>query len=332
MKISSSAPDCSTGVVFERTTLTTHYNLADRLVNGTYYWCVVAQDAHNDDGQLSSPRQFTVVYAQSPQPRSPANISSPRYTPQFRWMAVKGANRYRLYWGTTENFAPGTYTTRDVVQTTYTPDSSFPNDQTTYWKVVALYGGGWEGPASPTWRFTKSWNHPPVLMTPRNNELVNVPLFTWTPVREAAYYEVQASWDPGFSTTRWSATTPNTFYWRNQWDVADWAVSTYWRVRAVDVNGYPGPYSIQRTYTPDCCTTALPEALYPRFYYPPPSIPTGNYAPPDNIPISYDYTVDVPTFYWSKTFVPGANPRVEGASLQAGSQQRSTLHDDRVDL
>ena len=82
-------------------------------------------------------------------------------------------------------------------------------------------------------------------------------------------------------------------------------------MRAVDVNGYPGPYSVQKTYTPDCCTTALPEALYPRFYYPPPSIPTGNYAPPDNIPVSYDYTVDVPTFYWSKTFVPGANPRVE---------------------
>ena len=138
--VSSGSSNCSSSVVAERSTLVPRHNLTDRLVNGTYYWCVIPRDVNGRDGQSSSPRQFTVTYAQSPQLLAPADTSSPRYTPQFRWTAVKGANRYRLYWGTTENFAAGTYSTRDVVQTTFTPEFSLPNDQTTYWKVTALYG------------------------------------------------------------------------------------------------------------------------------------------------------------------------------------------------
>ncbi len=29
--------------------------------------------------------------------------------------------------------------------------------------------------------------------------------------------------------------------------------------------------------------------------------------------MSYDYTVDTPTFYWSRVFVPGADPRIEAS-------------------
>ena len=45
LKISTGSPDCSSNIVTNLTTLTTRYNLAERLVNGTYYWCVIPLDA-----------------------------------------------------------------------------------------------------------------------------------------------------------------------------------------------------------------------------------------------------------------------------------------------
>ncbi|HKZ86803.1 MAG TPA: hypothetical protein VJ793_24490 [Anaerolineae bacterium] len=292
------------------TTLTTHYHLATRLVNGTYYWCVTPRDVYSRDGQTSESRQVTVQYAQAPQLVEPVNGSQPTYTPRFRWTAVKGATRYKLYYSTDPTFLTGV-TSAVVDQTSYTPLNSLPNDVNYYWRVSAIYGpASVEGPFSEVWSFLKKWYHQPINLTPRNNELVNVTLFSWTPVREVKYYRIETSFDPGFAAIRWSADTPNTFYWRTQWDGTDWGKTVFWRVRPYDNNGNAGQASIVASFRPTY-TVALPEAIYPRYFYPPPFIASGNYAVPRDIPVSYDYTVDTPTFFWSRTFVPGATPRVE---------------------
>ncbi len=294
------------------TTLATHYNPTLRRVNGTYYWCVVPRDANGREGYPSESRMVVMEYAQAPQLLEPANGSWPVYTPRFRWTAVKGAYAYNLYYGTSPSFQTGSYTKVTTNQTSYTPLDSLPNDQDYFWRVSAVYGSGAEGPFSEVWHFQKKWYHRPMSLTPRNNELVNVALFTWTPVREAKYYKIETSFDPGFSTIKWSVTTPNTFYWRDNWKGDEWGRTMYWRVTPYDNKGYGGQptsepqFSFRPTYT-----LALPEAFYPRFFYPPPSIAAGNYIAPYNIPISYDYTMDTPTFYWSRTFIPAADPRVE---------------------
>ncbi|HLF26772.1 MAG TPA: hypothetical protein VJG32_10575 [Anaerolineae bacterium] len=291
------------------TTLTTHYNLQTRLTNGTYYWCVVPRDPAGREGQLSEIRQVTVQYAQVSQLRQPTNGSQPVYTPRFSWTAVKGAYAYNLYYSTDPTFQTGV-TKVTVNQTTYTPTGSLPNDVNYYWRVSAVYGSGAEGPFSAVWQFQKKWYHQPILLTPRDSELVNVTLFSWTPVREAKSYKIETSFDPGFAMIRWSADTPNTFYWRTQWDQNDWGKTMFWRVRPYDNSGNAGDFSVQSSLRPTY-TIALPEPIFPRYYYSPPSIASGNYAAPYNIPVSYDYTADTPTFYWSRTFVPGVNPRVE---------------------
>lgn len=292
------------------TTLSTSYNLSTRLANGTYYWCVTPRDAAGRNGLTSEVRQITVGYAQIPQLLEPADFSTPVYTPVFRWTAVKGAISYNLHYSTEEDFA--NKTTINTKQTTYTLGGSLPNDQTYYWRVAAVYGGNVEGPYSSAWRFTKQWYHQPVLLTPRNNELTNVPLFTWTPVREARKYKIEGSFDPGFSTKRWSVDTANTFYWRDAWVSEEWGKTIYWRVIPYEngLDNNPGKSSLVSSFVPTY-TTAVPENIWPRYFYSPPFIASGNYASPYDIPVSYDYTVDTPAFYWSRTFVPGADPRIE---------------------
>ncbi|MEJ5311208.1 MAG: hypothetical protein WHX52_15700 [Anaerolineae bacterium] len=303
-------PDCGSPLQ-QSATLATSYNLSTRLTNGTYYWCVTPRDPAGRDGRTSEVRQVIVYYAQVPQLLEPANGSTPAYTPVFRWTAVKGASAYRLQHSTDPNFAVG-LTTVTTKQTTYTPLDSFPNDQTRYWRVAAIYGSNWEGPYSEAWSFEKHWYHQPVLLTPLNNELTNAPLFTWTPVREARRYRLEASLDPGFGSTIWYAETANTFHWQAQWNGSEWGATLYWRVIPYDNNNNPGVSSEVRSFRP-VISPAVPENIWPRYFYSPPSIASGNYTAPRDIPISYDYTVDTPTFYWARTFVPAANPRAEAA-------------------
>ncbi len=305
-------PDCSSPLQTYDTPAT-HYNPIARLENATYYWMVTPRDAKGREGASSECRQVIVAYAQVPQLLAPANNSHPVYTPRFQWTAVKGAVAYNLYYSTDSSFPDGATIKVKVYQTSYTPDKSLPNDENYYWRVAAVYGSSesWEGPFSETWVFQKQWYQPPRLLTPLDNELTNIPFFSWTPVREANTYHIEASFDPGFNKVEWSADTSNTFYWfHRDWPSSYWNKQMYWRVRAVDASGNKGPYSTQRSFFP-VYTTARPESIYPRFYYEPPSMASGWYTEPYNIPISYDYAIGIPTFYWSRTFVPGVDPRQE---------------------
>ena len=150
------------------TTLTTHYNLSTRLINGTYYWCVVPRDAAGRDGQVSESRQVIVSYSQTPQLLEPADGAQPVYTPRFRWTAVKGASAYKLYYSTDNTFLTNVVV-NTVNQTSFTQASSLPNDVNYYWRVSAVYGSGAEGPFSVVRQFQKRWYHQPINLTPRNN-------------------------------------------------------------------------------------------------------------------------------------------------------------------
>ncbi|HOT93363.1 MAG TPA: hypothetical protein PLJ78_16550 [Anaerolineae bacterium] len=294
------------------TTLTTSYNLSTRLANGTYYWCVTPRDPAGRNGLTSDVRQVTVQYAQTPQLLAPANGSTPTYTPTFRWTAVKGANAYRLQYSTDSSFAAN-LTTVTTNQTSYTPLDSLPNDKTYYWRVAAIYGTNYEGPYSEVWEFTKHWYQQPVLLTPRNNEQTNVPLFTWTPVREAHRYRFEASFDAGFLATIWPPVdTANTFHWQDRWDGDEWGKTIYWRVTPYDNSNNRGVSSEVKSFRP-VLNTAMPENIWPRYFYTPPSTASGQYAPPYDIPIAYDYTMNMPTFYWSRTFIPAVTPYQEAA-------------------
>jgi hypothetical protein len=297
--------------LYQYNTGETRYNPLNRISNGTYYWNVRAYDKASHGGGSSECRPFTMQYDYVTILLQPENSSFPVYTPQFKWTAVKGAVAYWLYYSTDSTFQSGVISIR-TTQTTYTPHDSLPNDINYYWKVRVEYPGGL-GPDSAIWTFQKRWYHKPIILTPRNNEAANMMLLSWTPVREAAYYKIEASYDPGFPPGFiWETLTPNTFFWRDWAGPVEWVRTQYVRVRPYDRNGNSGKDSLSISYRPTY-TLALPEHVFPRYYYPPASIPSGNYGSPYDIPVSYDYTVNTPTFYWSRVFVPGVDPRVEAS-------------------
>ncbi|MBP7687937.1 MAG: hypothetical protein KA765_08520 [Thermoflexales bacterium] len=302
--------DCQSPLI-TYSTMYTHFTPNVRLANANYYWCVLPQDPAGRDGQTSEARSLFVNYTRVTTLLEPANNSLPVYTPQFKWTAVKGAYAYLLYYSTDSTFQTN-LTQIQVNQTTYTPPNSLPNDVNYYWKVRAYYGNGYLGQDSAVWTFKKQWPYLGVqpnlvILTPRNNEAINVQSFSWTPVREAAYYIVEGSFDPGFGTLQWSATTPNTWYWRNEFPANEWNTTLYLRVRPYDGNGNPGKASNSISYRPRI-DTALVENIYPRYYYVPPSIASGNYTGTYSIPTSHDYALSIPTLYWSRTYVPGPKP------------------------
>ena len=162
----------------------TRFTTNVRLANANYYWCVLPQDPAGRDGQMSEARPLFVNYTRVTTLLEPANNSLPVYTPQFKWTAVKGAYAYLLYYSTDSTFQTN-LTQIQVNQTTYTPPNSLPNDVNYYWKVRAYYGNGYLGQDSAVWTFKKQWPYLGVqpnlvILTPRNNEAINVQSFSWT--------------------------------------------------------------------------------------------------------------------------------------------------------
>ncbi len=276
-------------------TLSNFYQPSGRLENGSYYWRVIPIDTADHFGTASERRSFSIAYGvvdQVPLQLEPANWSYPTFTPTFRWTAVPGAGFYRLEYTSDEtcDFSIGTVIiTR---QTSYTPTDTFPNDKRYCWHVRVESGPG-VGSWSPTWFLQKRWYLQPHLLTPTNLYQTGIyPVYSWTPVPGAAYYRIEVSHEPSFSTLVDSANTANTTYAPSQ--LADGHL--YWRVTPYDGGGRLGMTS--EVFEFQIVSSSLaPVLIYPLYYYIP------------NNPIYYeehtmnpveDRTVAYPIFMWQR--------------------------------
>ncbi len=282
-------------------TLATTYQPNGRLTNGLFYWRVVPVDTADHLGTPSIVWSFTTEYGRAfrnmiPTLVSPEDESFPTFTPTFHWLAIEGAEYYRLEYTSDEtcNFSVGIgLITR---QTFYTPTDPFPNDFRYCWRVRVQSGpavGDW----SPVWHFQKTWNLKPVLLTPTNlYQTTLYPLFSWTPVPGAAAYNIQIATDPYFNNIPESTTTANTTYSpRGVFGPGDF----WWRVRPIDGGGKFGINSEVSQFT-SIANSAAPILIYPLYYYEP-----NNYAGFPMEPYE-DRTVAYPIFMWHRiTNVPG---------------------------
>ena len=111
-----------------------------------------------------------------------------------------------------------------------------------YWQVRATDSAGNVSAWSPIWQVTLNTSATPTLISPTINAVVNGATLTniWSTVKGAAKYEYQSfnnatgtspRYDGEYTTTSKTAT-----------NVADGTVF-YWRVRAIDQFGNPGPWS-----------------------------------------------------------------------------------------
>ena len=290
-----------------RETPATTYTPFQKLANGTYYWRVVPIDSRNNRGTPSDYRSFTMKWDLYPTllyPPDDPTFSHPLdFTPTFSWTAVKGAHKYKLEVSTAEDFSsfvPGFPV--NTPNTSYTPPKAFENDKNYFWRVKAIDKQGNEGPYSEVRCFLLRWSYHdqrPIPLTPPNLSIgVNMPFFSWTPVRGAAKYELEVNKDSGFHPSQrlFLAQTPHTSYVFNldaKWDYRPYT-TYFWRVRAVDRDGHYGqwsnePPSIAPSFISGSGNPVAPDLLYPSYFYTP-TMQNASFN---------DRTIAIPTFMWN---------------------------------
>jgi len=254
-----------TSIDYSALTLKPAHTPTQKLGNDRYYWRVTPIDPQNHYGTAMRPASFTLNWNFTPTLLSPEPNAVLAFLIPFEWTAVPGAKSYLIQIDTDPNFtAPTEY---DTLNTTFIPEETLSNDEDYYWRVRAVDNAGNSGPFSETRRFRLRWDFAPQLLTPVNNWIsVSAPVFRWTPVPGAYQYQIQISESASFAPPlKADIRTFFTEYAHANWGDLKIPGTYYWRVRALDAGGSPGPWS--HTYAFTFARDMAPEPLYPPYYY-----------------------------------------------------------------
>jgi hypothetical protein len=186
------------------------------------------------------------------------------------WLPVSGAGSYDVQVSPNEDFTNNvtqqatTAGTRYAVPTASIPEISY------FWRVRVSGTRCWsDDGATPAAAFTKSWDVAPAPLTPAGSVVEDALRFSWRPIRDAAFYEVEVT-DASSGqrvgrcfTDSTQLTLANIAQGRERLPQAtdcltpsdlDLAVSYRWRVRAFDqtavsVDGTPYPLATTDPFT-----------------------------------------------------------------------------------
>jgi hypothetical protein len=298
----SSSPDNFGTPIYQQDTAALAHQPQNKFPNGRYYWRVLPLDPVGYTGMPSATRSFTLAFGSSTLDQIPALLTPEQdatllFTPTFSWTAIPGAQSYRLEYNSGPVCSFTNATVIETSQTSYSPTSNFP-DQTMYcWRVRAqsvVSIGGW----SETGKFMRQWNLESHLLTPTfADPYARAPVFSWTPITGAAYYQVESTDTSQLDRVDFQAATANPF-WVSPIELLPDHYT--WQITPFDSDDHPGITSQAFTFQ-NPLTATIPALVYP-FYYFLPNDPgyTGN------IPLNpvEDRTAAFPVFIWQRVFYP----------------------------
>lgn len=262
--------DCATGTPYTSSVLTAPTIKPPTMLLGDHYWCVKAGDIADNWSGWSEIRKVTIL---PPVPLAPvltlplsASMTNDQ-TPDFTWRATLYADNYEIEIATDAKFLNKVSLTGSVVSAlTYTPSTDLP-EGLYYWHVRALNVNGTPGVFSAYRSFTVDKTAPliaPTLSAPADlTTVIATPAFSWLAVTGATKYQFEYDVASDFSSSIGSShylsgdlTTPNII-------PPSMAVGTYyWRARAKDAAGNPGPWSSPlRTITINPAIPLAPKLL-----------------------------------------------------------------------
>ena len=233
------------------TGLTTDWSPA-LTTNQVYYVRVRGINSLGVKGTVSAVRTFTldtVAPTTAPTLSAPANNSiALTQKPTFTWVAVSGAARYEIRYGTDVDLS--SVTPISVAAVSYTPTTNLLNT-TYFWQVRALDAAGNPGPWSVSPRIVKITSVAGAAPLPWNY-VTATPNLTWSSLFWASAYDIQVSRTLAFALADivWSSSTvpvsatPNVTV-----GVSLPNGSYYWRVRGVANANQFGKYSPVRSFT-----------------------------------------------------------------------------------
>lgn len=230
------------------------------------FWRVRAISASNVTGNWSE-TSFTASTVAGPSLVTPADDpsgSQPLQQPDepvlLTWTPVPNAIGYAIETDDQDTFVGSqTFTSKT---TSYLFQAADPIVPLYFWRVRALFSGGFNSTWSEVEHFTVASLVEPTLTAPADSPTTQVTdaVLDWEPVPGAVKYEVQVDTNDQFvDPLADKATVYSTRYARPNTLNND---QYWWRVRAIDVNGKPSPWAaslnqFQRRWT-DRPTLAYP--------------------------------------------------------------------------
>jgi hypothetical protein len=225
---------------------TTNYTPGPLLANGLYYWHVRTLNYLNVPGPWSTTWSFTIDTVAPPTPAliAPANNSASTLTkPVFSWGTVVGAVRYEMALGTTN---PPAVTVSNSVLTSFTPPSPLLYSWY-YWRVRAIDAAGNISAWSATWAvhiMSPTLDYPVL-----NRYITHTPTLTWTLITWATAYQIQIDDNANFSSPIYTSALDTSGTLSHTVQVPLPNGTWYWRIRAFNSAGAPGPWSPAGTFT-----------------------------------------------------------------------------------
>ena len=225
------------------------------LADGTYHWRVRAIDRRGRAGRWSRVRAVLKSWGTRPALLSPGNgaaVTFPRTPLVLRWAAVPYAYKYLVTIATDPSLANSALPRTPSVETSATafalPGTLAPGRY--YWAVTPLDSDKHPGARSAAGSFDWVW---PSATTARVADLsgdprVFDPQFSWDAVPGAAQYQVEVSPSGDFAVGSrvccddaviGTSLSPRKLLPNNNY---------YWRVRAIDVDGNAGVWSVGPTF------------------------------------------------------------------------------------
>jgi predicted phage tail protein len=215
------------------------------LADGIYYWRVRASNVIGNSG-WSSARSVIIdtIGPNAPQQNAPANSAVVRGMPSFSWLSASTAVMYQMRYSDVSDLSTVMYTSPAVKTLSYAPPTG--DMGVLYWQVRAQDSVGNWGPWGTIRMVAILPIIPsaPALGSPLTGATLTAnPLtFSWTTVVGGVTYQIQIDDNNTFNGPEYNdtaATTSRTPALTNG--------IYYWRVRALNVNSEPGPWSTVRT-------------------------------------------------------------------------------------
>ena len=248
------------------TSLTPRESLLDNQAGNAYYWfvrpCITEARCGKFDATVFDEAFAFRKVSKAIELGSPADGATMQDLVTFEWTdfletnladadaPTQEARQYRIQVSTVADFAT-LLDDKTVDQTTYTPyDRTYP-EGTLYWRVQAIDGSGNALTRSAVQTVVKSSPKISLQNPAADVELIGgLPYFSWTPQDYAARYalEIYENGDLAFSpanrvitqATKMSAWAPT-----QSLDAGVYA----WRIRRLDADDKPGPWSNGRKFT-----------------------------------------------------------------------------------
>jgi len=237
----STKEDFSSTVFSVKVPESTYPYLTSLLFNKTYYWRVRAlvNDVWED---WVSYKFYSMDPLAAPVLADPGDgaLLYPNIT--LSWDAVTNAVQYKLQVATDSAFTDRVFNGK-LTDTFKDFNDLAPGKY--YWRVKAIEEGGLKSPWSEVRGFTVTKIFPPTLASPDNQATVGPDVtLSWNSVVGAAQYKLQVSKDAAF--TKLIVNEKTTALSKDLTALA--ARNYYWRVKAIDADGFKSPWSEVRIF------------------------------------------------------------------------------------